>query len=137
MDDEDVGGLGDEGSLGNVHLLLAATALVVVDDLALHHLLQTLLHALDAFHRQRQIIIILDSILYFPALLADQLTARLTPKHRLQEVLPGRRLQSILNSIEKHIEELLGILLLGDVGGHPIEFLEGEAELPWVVVTPI
>ena len=77
------------------------------------------------------------AVLNFATLGADHLTALLSAKDTLKEILASSGLQSCLKSIEEKIEELLGILLLGSVSGTSIELFEGEAKAEWVVVHTI
>jgi hypothetical protein len=88
MDYKDVGSLGDEGSPADVDLLIAAVTLVVVDNFPFDHLEETLLHGLDVFDWQRQVVEVLYPILHLAALLAHHLTACLSSEDRLQQVLP-------------------------------------------------
>jgi hypothetical protein len=82
-------------------------------------------HALDVLDRQRQIVEVFESVLHFSAVVANQLAADI---HRM--------LQSIFESVEEEVEELLSVLLLCGIGA-AIELLEGEAELPGVEVWPL
>lgn len=107
--------LGDQGPLAHIHLPLAAAALVVVDDLALDQLLKAIVHAFDVLHCEGQVVEVLEPILHLAALAAHELAAGLTPEDGMQEMLLGGAFESILNSIEYHVQELLGVLLFQSV----------------------
>jgi hypothetical protein len=68
-----VWGRGYQSSLAHVDLLLAATALVVADDLTLDQLLETIVHALDVLHSQREVVEAFQPVLCMPTLLAHEL----------------------------------------------------------------
>mmetsp|Transcript_23113 Transcript_23113/g.22528 ORF Transcript_23113/g.22528 Transcript_23113/m.22528 type:complete len:203 (+) Transcript_23113:115-723(+) len=131
---EHIGGLGDEHPFADVHLLAAPFALVVVDHLPLHQLLQALMHRLDVLHCQTQIVEILNTIPHLPTLLTDQLAAGLPAEDALEQVLPAGALQHVLQPLKGQVQKLLSILLLPSVRRVPINFFEGEAELHGVVV---
>ena len=117
MNDKDVRGGGNHATLLEIDLSVAAITLIVIDDLALNLLLQRLLDRLEALDRQGEVEVVLHTVLDLAALLADHLVALFAAKHTLDEVLAGGGLQGVLQSVEEDIEELLGVLLLGDIGG--------------------
>lgn len=68
---------------------------------------------------------------------ASQLSYRFTTEYRVQEVLEWSGLDGCLQSIEYHVQELLGILLYCDVNGGTSEILQGKAEVSRVVIESI
>jgi hypothetical protein len=55
----------------------------------------------------------------------------------LKKLVSRGAFEGVFDSVESDVEELLSILLLGSIGWASIEFLEREAELPWIVVVPL
>ena len=72
-----------------------------------------------------------------PTLRAFQLRHSLTPKDALQDVLEWCGFQCVLQPVEDHVEELLGILLNRDVDWLTSEVFEGETKIIGVVVQAV
>jgi len=134
MDNQDIRSLSDQGTLGQVNLLVAAITLVVTDDVTLDLLLESFLYSADVFDRQGHVVIVFDTLLDLSALGADHLTALLSAEDARQQVLALCWLQSVVEAIEEYIEELLSVFLLCSVRGLAVKLLEGEAEWLWVVI---
>jgi hypothetical protein len=134
VNDKYIWSLGNQGSLADIHLLLAASALIIADDLTLDLSLEAFVHSFDIFHGKWKVVEILKSILELAALRANKLIALLSSKDWLQKSLTWGALESSLKPFEEEVEELLSIFLLCSVGWTTIKLLEGKAELPWVIV---
>lgn len=50
VNDKYIWSLGNQGSLADIHLLLAASALIIADDLTLDLSLEAFVHSFDIFH---------------------------------------------------------------------------------------
>lgn len=137
VDDQHVWRLRDQRSLAHIHLLLAAAALVVVDDLPLDERLQALMHAFEVLYGERQVVEVFDPVTALATLSAHELTAGSPTEDGLEKLLARGTLQRSLQAVEADVEELLGVLLLCCVRRCTVELLEGEAELPRVVVRPL
>mmetsp|Transcript_33660 Transcript_33660/g.51963 ORF Transcript_33660/g.51963 Transcript_33660/m.51963 type:complete len:204 (-) Transcript_33660:5923-6534(-) len=99
VDDQHVGRVRNQGALVNIHLLLTAGALVVIDDFSGDKFSEAVLHRFDAFDGERQIQEVLNTVLHFTALIADQLAASGATEDRSQQVLSRGVLQSLLDSV--------------------------------------
>ena len=110
--DKDIWSRCDHVSLLEVNLPVAAITLIVVNDLALNLLLERLFNRFEALDWNRKIKVVFHAILHLTALRADHLTALLASEDTLDEMLARGWFKSVFKSIEKDVEELLGVLLL-------------------------
>ena len=112
MYDKDVWSRCDHASLLKVNFPVAAITVIIVDNLALNLLLERLFNRFEALDWNGKVKVVLHAILDLSALCADHLTALLASEDTLDEMLARGWFESVLESIKKDVEELLGVLLL-------------------------
>lgn len=121
--------LGYQCSSTNINLLIAAIALVVIDNFSFYHLHQAGFHRLNVLHWEGQVVEVLNTVLNLATFLANHLTASLTTEHRLEQILSRGTSELVFHSIKDQVQEFLSILLLSQVGWVAIQVLECKAEL--------
>lgn len=117
-----------------VAFLLAAVAFVVGDGLPCDKLPKALSDILQALDLQRQVIEILMPLKHMLTVTTHKQITVLPTIDTIDQMLKGRMLETLLDPIKQHIEELLGILLPADVNRVTFEILEGETEVLRVVL---
>lgn len=111
MADQEVRQLGKTRPFGDVALLVAALTVVIGDVLAFDVLLQGLDYVVLVFDGQGQVVEVFFSESLLLAALALDDSIGLAPVDAVQDLLVGCLLQGLLQFVEDHVQELLGVLL--------------------------
>ena len=91
---------------------------------------------LEAFDLEGERVEVLESFVDYLAVRTDCLVADLALEDVLHNIPERRLLEGVLDSIEEEVEELLGVLLDGDIDWLSIHVLPGETELIRIVILP-
>ena len=137
MEDADIGQRAETAPFDDVALFVAAFAVVVLDLLALDVLEQSLAQMVVVFDGERDVVEVFLAETLFVAGLALDDRVGLAPVDALQYLLVGRLLQSLLQFVEDHVQELLSVLLHTHVHRLSRKVFKRVAEVRWVVVDSV